>query len=479
MTESTSQTANEVERKVLARGIEERIPQVALPDGAKWVAHAPDCLDVMGGIAELTGSLTLSAPLAEGVHVVVAPRRDERIRIEVVDETASKGHPQNGRSAASEWALAVLYDGGGLIEPHLLGGRATLTCQVRLAVLSVAHALLRSGLTPHLHGGFTAAVAVQKSPALDCRQVAVVQAATAAALTQALGISCGKRQLADICRQAQCDALGRPVGMATHAAPLLADGGKLLQLCCRPFEVGESLTIPSGIAFVGIDCGARHSAADEKYCAARTAALMGREIIARLVAQMQGGQAWDGYLARVSVTDYVDQLRDRIPTKLKGALYLERFGPLADAHAKIDPQAVYKVRSRAEHHIYEDDRVRQFAERMARTARTGVGQALREAGELMYASHWSYGQRCGLGSIETDLLVNLLRQEGADRGVHGARISGPGAGGMVAVLLDDTPEAVDAVQRAMEAYQQRTGHTARLRSCAESGGGRLAVAQAD
>ena len=24
----------------------------------------------------------------------------------------------------------------------------------------------------------------------------------------------------------------------------------------------------------------------------------------------------------------------------------------------------------------------------------------------MYASHWSYGQRCGLGSIETDLLTD-------------------------------------------------------------------------
>jgi L-arabinokinase len=236
--------------------------------------------------------------------------------------------------------------------------------------------------------------------------------------------------------------------------------------------------VPEGVTIVGVDCGTRHKLADEKYIQARTTALIARAIIRHLMPSTgdNGGQ-WDGYLARISVTDYVDRLRDRLPTKLKGALFLERFGEVGDELAQIDPTAVYKVRSRAEHHIYEDDRVRQFAERLARVSRTGERRALLEAGELMYASHWSYGQRCGLGSIETDLLMNLLRAEGPQHGIFGARISGPGAGGTVVVLMNDAADAYAAVDRAVAAYQERTKHVATLRPIAQEGSAGLAVEQ--
>ena len=75
----------------------------------------------------------------------------------------------------------------------------------------------------------------------------------------------------------------------------------------------------------------------------------------------------------------------------------------------------------------------------------------------MYASHWSYGQRCGLGSIETDLLVHLIRQYGSSVGIHGARISGRGCGGVVGVLMDKTDAAEQAVQQACQAYEEKMG----------------------
>ena len=38
----------------------------------------------------------------------------------------------------------------------------------------------------------------------------------------------------------------------------------------------------------------------------------------------------------------------------------------------------------------------------------------------MYASHWSYGRRIGLGAPETDLLVRLAREAGPCAGIYGA-----------------------------------------------------------
>jgi galactokinase len=52
---------------------------------------------------------------------------------------------------------------------------------------------------------------------------------------------------------------------------------------------------------------------------------------------------------------------------------------------------------------------------------------------LMYESHASY-VACGLGSPGTDRLVELVRSEGPAAGLYGARITGGGSGGTVAIL---------------------------------------------
>jgi L-arabinokinase len=185
---------------------------------------------------------------------------------------------------------------------------------------------------------------------------------------------------------------------------------------------------------------------------------MGRNIIARIVASNGAVvPAWRGQLSQLSITDYVECLRDRLPTKISGADFLSRFGPSGDTLTEIDSSAVYKVRSRTEHHIYENARSHQFVERMSRASRTRDRNALVESGEIMYASHWSYGQRCGLGSIETDRMVNLVRTRGLQSGIYGARISGRGAGGTVIILHEAADHSRQAIQQAMQEYAGGTG----------------------
>jgi L-arabinokinase len=76
-------------------------------------------------------------------------------------------------------------------------------------------------------------------------------------------------------------------------------------------------------------------------------------------------------------------------------------------------------------------------------------------GKLMYESHWSYSA-CGLGSTGTDLLVDLVREAGNAAGLFGARITGGGSGGTVAVLGDrKAGPAIDAIA---DRYAQQTGY---------------------
>lgn len=473
MTDSVTTLQAEAAAPAALGRIQRHWPELSSGRHGAWLARVPGGLDVMGGIAEATGALTLTAPTAAAVHAAVVRREDQRLRVSVARHESGSAR-DNGAVADTEWSLAALYSEGGRVIPaEEMKRRAhEVGCRTRCAALAAVHALLEGRHAPHLGGGANVLIESELPGGVDCRHAATVQGAVLAALTAALALPLDGRQQAAIAQSAARKVLGIPSGPATSSGTLLASPGTLLQVWCRPFEVGDALELPDGVTVVGVDCGARHPAADVRWLQAHTAALMGATIIRRIVETQRAPAPWDGYLARVSITDYVDRFRDRLPTKLKGSAYLERFGPLDDPLAKIDADAIYKVRSRAEHHIYEDDRVQQFAEKLRRAARTREEQSLLDAGELMYASHWSYGQRCGLGSIETDQLVTLLRREGPQHGVYGARVSGIGSGGVVVVLIRDDGHGQEAVQRAASAYEQQSGRKARvLRMSSRSGPG--------
>jgi L-arabinokinase len=85
----------------------------------------------------------------------------------------------------------------------------------------------------------------------------------------------------------------------------------------------------------------------------------------------------------------------------------------------------------------------------------------------MYRSHASYRERCGLGTPETDVLVELAQSAGPEQGVYGARMTGGGAGGTVAVLVAGTA-GVAAVHDIAAEYTRRTErHSAVLAGSAD------------
>lgn len=488
MTEGTIGTTNPVANASAACA---RLATAApeLVGGRGWAAAAPIALDVMGGIAEYTGSLALIAAADPQVSAYCGPREDQALQIQCV---SSSRIPNNARNPHSHTLpLATFYEADGrLVSAGELRRRiADIKDSAMLAVVSVLYALLAERVAPHLGGGLTLVIESDLPCDHSAERIPAIQTAAAAAAVAVLSLEQDRKQISRVCRRANSLLMGRPCGPATHAGSLLGVPGAVLQICCASEKQTGVFDLPEGAALVGIDCGRRHRQADAKYMNTRIATLMGREIIRSIVHNSNGQPDhandsngpgvsksglsvrgdWDGSLALLTITDYVDTFRNQLPTKVKGSLFLDRFGPLPDECAAIDPDGVYKVRSRAEHHIYENERVRQFAERMTRATRTPGAEYLVEAGELMYASHWSYGQRCGLGSIESDALVNHLRAEGLAQGIYGARVSGPGAGGTVVVLTSDSAAARDAVSRAVRAYESTTGCQTTLLPMAPSG----------
>ncbi|MBV9229097.1 MAG: GHMP kinase, partial [Chloroflexi bacterium] len=87
-------------------------------------------------------------------------------------------------------------------------------------------------------------------------------------------------------------------------------------------------------------------------------------------------------------------------------------------------------------------------------------------GELMYQSHASYSA-CGLGSGGTDRLIEMVSQAGPKAGLYGAKITGGGSGGTVAILA--RRGAQEQVQQIAARYEQETGRQVSLLSGSSSG----------
>src|SRR5207248_128029 len=115
----------------------------------------------------------------------------------------------------------------------------------------------------------------------------------------------------------------------------------------------------------------------------------------------------------------------------------------------------YPVRQATEHPVGEQERVDRFA--LLLGALPADRSVATELGSLMYASHRSYSA-CGLGSEGTDRLVELVEAAGPECGLFGAKITGGGSGGTVAVF--GTREAASVVRDLAARYAADTGREA-------------------
>ena len=419
-----------------------------------FVAAAPGRLDVIGGVAACSGAMSIAMPLERRVCVAVEPRTDDTVSIVAVGQT---GDNRRGPMVAPLVKLKarVSSDQGAV----LAGDRF----DVRDAVFRTLADMCDIGILPHRGNGFSIAIKCALGGVADVGCSAARVAATYRAVCAAYDVPLDLQAAVALCVRARGAFDGQPVSVADAIGTLYASADALLQVGAQPGEPMGSIPLPPSIEVVGVDCGARREDAPVRYRRMQTAAMMGQKLIDRILAHEGTDRSvWGGYLARLTARDFVERFRDRLPTRLAGAEFLKRFGDIDLPGGGVEPNVVYKIRSRTEHQIYEHMRARQFAECVTRGGRNGLRTPFAEAGDLMYASHWSYGQRCGLGGVESEALVGLIRKHGASAGVFGAKITGRGCGGCVAVLHDRSERAAESIQQALVAYEQQTGCTPTL-----------------
>ena len=425
-------------------------------DKELFVTRAPGRLDVMGGIADYSGSLMLELPIAEATLVALQRSDDRDVRIASVTADA-------GSSILSfEMPLADFEEAGEFtsyrhareyFQSRRENHWAAYVAGCFLVLMRERQIKFTEGARIFISSSVPLGKGVSSSAALEI--------ATMQAIAAAFDLSLESRAAALLCQKVENLIAGAPCGVMDQMSVTFGEANRLLALLCQPAELRDAIPIPENVAFWGVDSGVRHAITGADYGSVRVGAFMGYRIIAGLAGlnvfeEVDGlridDERWHGYLSNVTPSEFEEVYEARIPESMTGADFIERYHGTTDRVTQVCADRSYQVRVPTAHAIYEHDRVRRFADLLK--APNGES-TLALLGELMYQSHASYSA-CGLGSNGTDRLVELVRAAGPAAGLYGAKITGGGSGGTVAVL--GTQEARSSLAHVAQQYADETGY---------------------
>jgi L-arabinokinase len=439
-------------------------------------SRAPGRLDVMGGIAEYTGSLVIEATLDRAAAVVLQERGDRELQIfsfNLFDEHLP-------------FTFRMSIDALAGSSPEALRREFAQPGRQWAAYLAGCIFILHQHQFIDLHdpkiAGINLALLTTVPPGAGVASSAAVELATMMNLIDHFALreqspetSRGKAitnglEVARLCQLAENQIAGVPCGIMDQVACCLGRSGSLLRMVCQPHELQRPLSLPPGIRVIGINSNVKRSIDGLAYRRTRCAAFMGHKIILETMRQLgaAGGHEliadpMGGCLANLDPDDYKTLFRPRMPASIRGSEFLDRYGTInatgIDSAVSIDRATDYAVQHATDHHVLEARRVKRFAEFIEQAAAvpspTRRGSMLDRAGHLMYASHQSYSMDAMLGADECDLLVALVRRR-ERAGLYGARITGRGEGGTVVVLADASDQADAALEEIAADYEKQT-----------------------
>lgn len=421
-----------------------------------WIARAPGRLDVMGGNVDYTGGMVLQSVLREAVWVAVQLRTDDMIRI------LNPGAAQFGWQLSFELRATVLDD---LSDLRVFCKNRRSLRWVRY-VLGALHFLKYRSGGDGTGRGANIFIASDLPPNKGVSSSAALEIAVLKAASAAQGMSLNGVALATAGQWVENVVVGAACGIMDQAAIVLGVEDHLLPLLCQPCHPFSPLKLPDDLCLWGIDSMEPRSTTGAAYETARAAAYIGYKLICLregidIVPEEVSGiprstdPCWNGYLSNLAPSEFRAKYERWLPESLTGREYLQRAGVHTDPFTIIYPDTEYPVRSAVRYAVDENLRV-QMVHTLLESSVSGTSdRTLKLIGEIFCQSHAAYAE-CGLGSEACDELVSRA----LSAGFPGAKMTGGGAGGVVAIL--GRPEYTCAIHRIMQEYAAEHGGTPHL-----------------
>ncbi|XP_051114126.1 L-arabinokinase-like [Andrographis paniculata] len=461
-----------------------------------FVARAPGRLDVMGGIADYSGSLVLQMPIREACHVAV--QRSSPDKHKLWKHAQARQHDKGQDSAAvlqivslgselSNRAPTLDMDFSELMEDsHPISYEKAQQyfsqdpSQKWAAYVAGTILVLMTELGVRFSDSISILVFSDVPEGKGVSSSAAIEVATMSAVAAAHGLDISPRDLALLCQKVENHIVGAPCGVMDQMASACGEANKLLAMLCQPAEVLGHVEIPSHIRFWGIDSGIRHSVGGADYGSVRIGTFMGRKMIKSMASEeleskrnlrkVEGTnehrsdllqtEAALNYLCNLPPHRYEELYGHNLPESILGSDFLEKYSHHDDTVTAIAKTSNYAIQAPTRHPIYENFRVKAFKALLSAAPSDDQLSAL---GELMYQCHYSYSA-CGLGSGGTDKLVAMVQemQHAKSSKSHGgtlfgAKITGGGSGGTVCVIGRNALRSGEQIFKIQEMYEATTG----------------------
>ncbi|CAK9182379.1 unnamed protein product [Ilex paraguariensis] len=362
-----------------------------------FVARAPGRLDVMGGIADYSGSLVLQMPIREACHVAVQKIHPSKQRLwkhaqarqhtkgqesTPVLQIVSYGSELSNRGPTFDMDISDFIDGDQPMSYEKARKYFAQDPSQRWAAYVAGTILV---LMKELGVRFESSISLLVSSAVPegkgVSSSASVEVASMSAIASAHGLDISPRELALLCQKVENHVVGAPCGVMDQMTSACGEANKLLAMVCQPAEVLGLVDIPSHIRFWGIDSGIRHSVGGADYGSVRIGAFMGRKIIGSTASTMlpqsvsiangmnpdeleeEGTELLEAeasldYLCNLSPHRYEALYAKILPDSMLGETFLEKYACHDDPVTVIDTKRNYGVKPAARHPIYENFRVK-------------------------------------------------------------------------------------------------------------------------
>ena len=425
------------------------------------LTRAPARLDIMGGIADYCGANVFEMTVNR-TAIAACQAREDRNLCAITLHAGDQFKPNFHLSLDSFYTDGTLKTYSQIRERFSEEPSAAWTGYI----LGAFYVLLKEGKIDQFPHGATIAIKSDIPIGGGVASSAAIEVATLMAIDRLYGLELEAIEIARLAQIVENRIVGAPCGIMDQVTAAAGTSTKILSILCQPDKILEFVSCPANVSFVGIYTKVRRSTTSTAYIDTRTGTFMGLTILkAAFSSETEEGSIArkisealaDNYLCNLFVQEFREQCEHLLPEQMHGAEFLDTYGETVDTVTQVDPEKLYSVRSRVQHAIYENARVRQFiaALKNADTDAERIQDYLSEAGNLMYESNASYRDLAGLGSREVDGLVNIARKIGEQGGIYGAKITGGGGGGTVALLCHGNVE--NSLTQILAAYKLAWG----------------------
>ena len=250
---------NDAARRAVARRGSRRAPTSSTRGRPVLVARAPGRLDVMGGIADYSGSLVLELPLAVATWVAVQAQ-----------DAPDAGHRE--RATPRRAGAAVQVDG----RTHpARGHRPRRAAAVRRGARPPVRAIRERAWAAYVAGALVVLQHEHRAPAAARRSGAgplrACRSAKASARRRRSRSPRSRRwrrspasrsttaRSRSLAQKVENLVVGAPCGVMDQMTAACGRRGHLLELLCQPAEVVGHVALPPALELFGVDSGIRHA----------------------------------------------------------------------------------------------------------------------------------------------------------------------------------------------------------------------------